>query len=145
MAAQPKAEIFDILCAALLVHLHEHFPKRIHVEFTDLQLAERLEPLEAAEIWNWMDLFVDTVTWLQEEGFVRASTGTDDQDFFDVRLTMKGLAVLRAVPSSVQPTPQSLVDRLKSAIGAGGKIASEEALRLAMGSVFATATSLGGL
>jgi hypothetical protein len=144
MAAHPRAEIFDILCAALLVHLHEHFPKRIHVEFTDLHLAERLEPLEPEEVWKWMDLFVDTVSWLQEEGFIRASTGTDDQDFFDVRLTMKGLAVLRAIPNSVQPTPESLIERLKNAIGAGGRIASEEALRLAMGSIFAAANSFGG-
>jgi hypothetical protein len=144
MSAQPASKVFDVLCAALLVYLHEHFPKKIHVEFADLDLASRLEPLEPAEIWEWMDTFVDTVSWLEEEGFIRSNGGTDDRDFFDVRLTMKGLAVLRAVPPSVQPAPQSRVERLKTAIGAGGKIASEEGLRLAMGAIFAAATSLGG-
>jgi hypothetical protein len=143
MSVQPASKVFDILCAALLLHLHERFPKKIHVEFTDLDLAQRLEPLEAAEIWEWMDIFADTVSWLEEEGFIRSNGGTDDRDFLDVRLTMKGLAVLNAVPSSVQPAPQSRIERLKTAIGAGGKVASEEGLRLAMGAIFAAATSLG--
>jgi hypothetical protein len=143
VAGHPRIEIFDALCGALLVHLYEQFPRRIHLQFMDLRLEERLAPLEPAQIEEWMDLFVDTVSWLREEGFIRVETGTDDRDYYGVRLTMDGLAVLRAVPGSIQPSPQPLIERIKAALGSGGKIASEEGLRLAIGSIFSAAKFLG--
>src|SRR5690606_15292055 len=143
MATHPRIEIFDALCGALLVHLYEQFPQRIHLEFMDLQLEQKLEPLEPTEVQEWMDLFVDTVSWLEEEGFIRTETGTDDQDYYGVRLTLKGLAVLRAAPESRQPAPQPLIERIKAALGSGGKIVSEEGLRVAVSTVFAAAKSLG--
>lgn len=138
-----RIDIFDAICGALLLHLYESFPVRLHIEFTDLPLNEELEHLSAAEIEQWTEIFFETVLWLEQEGFIRFQTGTDDRDFFGVQLTMSGLAILRAIPGSVDSNKQSLIDKLKSAFGEGGKIVSSEGLKVAVGSLVSMSSSIG--
>ena len=138
-----QIDIFDAICGALLLHLYESFPVRLHVEFTDLPLNEELEHLSAAEIEQWMEVFFETVLWLEQEGFIRFQTGTGDRDFFGVQLTMSGLAVLRSIPASVDSTKQSLIEKFKSAFGEGGKIVSTEGLKVAVGSLVSMSSSIG--
>lgn len=138
-----RINIFDAICGALLLHLYESFPVRLHVEFKDLPLNDELGDLSAAEIEQWMEVFFETVLWLEQEGFIRFQTGTDDRDFFGVQLTMSGLAILRAIPESVDSSKQSLIDKFKSAFGEGGKIVSSEGLKIAVGSLVSMSSSIG--
>lgn len=137
-----RIDIFDAICGALLLHLYESFPVRLRVEFVDLPLQDELEPLPPEEIEHWMEVFSETVTWLEQEGFIRFQSGTDDLDFFGVQLTMSGLAVLRSIPGSVDSTKMSLVDRIKGAFGEGGKIVSSEGLKVAVGSLVTMSSSI---
>lgn len=138
-----RIEIFDAICGALLLHLYENFPVRLNVGFTDLPLDDELKDLSAVEIEQWMEIFFETALWLKEEGFIRFQTGTDDGDFFGVQLTMSGLAVLRAVPASVDGSKQSLIEKIKGAFGEGGKVASAEGLKVAVGSLVSMSSSIG--
>ena len=138
-----RIDIFDTICGALLLHLYECFPVRQHVEFTDLPLEEELEPLPPEEIEKWIEVFYETVVWLEQEGFLRFQSGTHDRDFFGVQLTMSGLAVLRSIPDSIDSNKQSLVDRIKGAFGEGGKVVSNEGLKVAVGSLVTMSNSIG--
>lgn len=138
-----RIDIFDAICGALLLHLYESFPVRLNVEFTDLPLNDELEHLSAPEIEQWMEVFLETILWLEQEGFIRLQTGTDDRDFFGVQLTMSGLAILRAIPDSVDITKQSLIEKFKSAFSEGGKIVSSEGLKVAVGSLVSMSSSIG--
>jgi hypothetical protein len=138
-----RVDIFDAICGALLLHLYESFPVRLNVEFTGLPLNDELENLSTAEIEQWMEIFFETVLWLEQEGFIRFQAGTGDRDFFGVQLIMSGLAILRAIPESVGSTKQSLIEKLKSAFSEGGKIVSSEGLKVAVGSLISMSSSIG--
>lgn len=140
MTATPRSmQAFDVICAALLVHLYENFPVGVDIEFTDVSLNEKLDNLSAEEIHDWYEIFRETVTWLESEGFLEVRAGTKDGEFTGVRLTMRGLAVLRAIPISVAAAEPTLAERFKAALRESGKVASTEALRLAMGKLFTAA------
>lgn len=96
-------EQFNFVAAMLLATLYAQFPKRIQLNTVELTNAQK-----GVGEWEWsvsrsyQNVFADTLQFLLDEGFVRASgQGAQGTVFAQTVLTMKGLAVLNSVPESV--------------------------------------------
>ncbi|MFL1484792.1 hypothetical protein [Marinobacter sp. LN3S78] len=137
-----QIEIFDKICGALLLHLYDHFPVKINVEFTDLPLDQELDALTPEEISHWMTIFVETAFWLSKENFIRFDGASYGQSFHGMQLSMSGLAVLRSVPGSVDGGRLSLVERIKGAFSEGGKVISIEGLKVGVGALLTMQSGL---
>lgn len=82
----------------------------------------------------------DIIEWLGEEGFIRyeADPNHIQRHFYKVRLTMKGLAILGYIPSSLgQAEPkESIIQQAKRALNAGATVAGKEAVKQVVAQIF---------
>jgi hypothetical protein len=138
MAELPaRIKSFNTICALVFEELYETFPIGADLKFVDIiAKAPELEDMDAIDIEASEEMFRHTLRWLEEEGFVRVGSKTLGGGIHDVRLTMMGFAVLGQIPQAVETAKAPLIDRVKQALGRGGAVASSEALRLVVGSVF---------
>lgn len=145
MAATPhNVDRFNILCALLFEHLYDSFPIAIDLDPLDLERwIETMEGKSAVEIDFLMsDVFVDTMQWLEAEGFIRFRTVTTQGKFSHVVLTLKGFAVLGSPPSGVDTEKGTIIERVKQVLGRYGAKASDAAIGSVVSLIFAR--TLGG-
>ncbi|MDO9080545.1 MAG: hypothetical protein Q7U44_07060 [Desulfuromonadales bacterium] len=122
---------FNILCLGILNHLYDNFPKK--VELKPASICEIVLPndLNFEEAFNASALASETIDFLDAEGLIACGQKVYG-GFLNVRLTMKGLAVLNAIPSSLQEktAKNSSIERIKElfskAIDSSASKASEE-------------------
>jgi len=97
-------EVFNRIALLTLVRLFESFPERVDLDPAKIGIEAKPEdPNETnEEIWANMMLGYDSISWLQEEGFISVQSTTRDPKFHGVRLTLAGLTLLGYQPPALE-------------------------------------------
>jgi hypothetical protein len=143
-------EHFNLVVLKLLSRLYEAFPRPLNMVDTmaiDIGFSAVPEDATVEEGWDIGTMAEDIVGWLSEEGFLRYEADPNHQrgNFWKVRLTLKGLAILGYVPSSVSQTKarESLIERAKQAIGSAASVAGKETIKQVVTEIFKLALAPG--
>ncbi len=104
---------FNLFTAELFSLLYDNFPNPVVV--APEEFDERADR-EAIKV------YVNTMLFLKEEGFIRYAKVTPDNVFIDVVLTAKGLALLNLIPEGITEG-KSLIQSLKEVLQEGSKVA----------------------
>ena len=83
------------------------------------------------------------VLWLAEEGFLRYENPNHTRDFFNARLTMKGLTVLGYLPVSLQSgdAKEPIIEKIKRILATGTENAAADGIGAILGQIFNLASS----
>ncbi len=139
-----NVERFNLITLVLFDSLYNEFPKPLEIQPAKLGASAVPSDASYEDSFSFSTLAEDAVTWLSEEGFIRYG-GHDTGGFIDVRLTLKGLALLNYVPSSVQASEpkEPLIKKIRKVLAGGAQKASEEAVKSVIGELLKTALSVG--
>ena len=133
-----NVEIFNRICLYLLSELYDSFPVPINIDADRQALYAIPESLDSEGALNVMDIANETLDFLCQEGFVSKS----GSEFKNVRLTMKGLAIL-GVPVSLESKEHEkpLIDNIKSILGKGVEKSATKVVQSVISEVFKLAIS----
>lgn len=126
---------FDILVGKILAKLYSEFPKKTIVKSTDFGIKNPVEDflvsIDAKSVekdgLDELNFFDDTMQFLFDEGMIIAKQNAKGV-FYDVRLTSKGLKILKKIPSSINESASSVGEWLKSS----AKVLNDETLKKAV-------------
>src|SRR5258706_3267802 len=96
---------FNLIALVLFAKLYESFPTGIDVK--SLKIGHDALPKDSSwddQAWDFGAVAYDVVHWLAEEGFLRYENPNNTRDFYNARLTMKGLTVLGYIPTAIKST-----------------------------------------
>lgn len=140
--SNPNVEIFNRVCLHLFSELYESFPVPMAIDPNGLGLSAVPDELEYDASWSVMEISVETVTFLHQEGFLTIRDRVSTGEFGDVRLTMKGLAVL-GIPVSLKSNEprEPIIEKIKRLMGKGADKAATETVQAIVSEVFKFALS----
>lgn len=145
--SNPNIEIFNLICLQLFSELYESFPVPIAVDPNALALAAIPKDSSYDGTWSAMEISSEAVSFLQQEGFLTVGGRVLTGECHDVRLTMKGLAVLGSVPVSLRPNEprEPIIAKIGRLIGKGTEKVATEAVQAVVSEVFKLALSSGAV
>ncbi|SNX61368.1 hypothetical protein SAMN06296273_2820 [Nitrosomonas ureae] len=140
MAFSPprNIEIFDRITAYTLIKLYESFPIPLNLNLNEIydEIAQDCtDENEATQIYT--TYITSTILFLTEEKFIQHDQDPNliiSREYFSAKLTLKGLALLGAIPKTVNErinnTPQSsFIELLKDSFKVGTKSALSDVFR----------------
>lgn len=135
MSTTAKIEIFDRICVSLFDKLYSEFPVPVDINMQDVVMSVVPEDASFDSTWDALSVSDGVVSFLADEGFLKYS-GTmimGVPNFTEVRLTMKGLAVLGYIPFEKKEPPISTIRKM---VQGGMKDAGKETIRNVVSQVF---------
>ena len=129
-----KFEAFNRIALFGLVQLFESFPKPMDLDSRRIGIDAKPpdEDETQEELWANMSLGYWTLSWLRDEGFIRAAERTwGESRFCNARLTLKGLTLLgyAAPTTDGGKEDETFADRAKDAIAEGTREAAVETVK----------------
>ena len=97
-------ELFDCYTGLILGALYRHFPLPITLTAEDFIDYKGAEAGNRAALEKEEDLFMGTLKWLADVGYIHFD-GMSGISFFEVVLTNPGLLLLRAFPEGAETAP----------------------------------------
>lgn len=136
---------FDILVGKILAELYGEFPIKCELEPERFgiknTMREFLETIDGVmDDAKELTFFEATVSWLLENEIMTAKS-SGFGSYYDARLTMKGLKLLKSTPKSVDSDRKSIGESLKELSKAG----ANESLKIAVNTLFSYGLSKMGL
>ena len=133
----PNVQIFNLICLRLLSDLYESFPVPIAIAPNALGLSAVPDESDYDASWSVMEVAVETIGFLRQEGFLTAGAPVATGEIPDVRLTMKGLAVL-GVPVSLKPNEagEPIIEKIKKLMAKGAEKVAGETVQAIVSEVF---------
>lgn len=136
---------FDILVGKILADLYGEFPIKCELEPERFgiknTMREFLETIDGVmDDAKELTFFEATVSWLLENEIMTAKS-SGFGSYYDARLTMKGLKLLKSTPKSVDSDRKSIGESLKELSKAG----ANESLKIAVNTLFSYGLSKIGL
>jgi len=141
-----RMEYFNLYCLKLLQHLYDRFPVPADISEDELLLDFVGDELtEAEELAQHQRMLCHIVDFLESEGFLTIQARLLEGGYVNVRLTMKGLAVLGAIPAAVTTVTQrtSLIKRIKGLFEKGLDAGATKLAEELVGSLFSFALRSG--
>lgn len=136
---------FNLTTLSLFKKLYNEFPTPI--ELCPLSVGFEAAPANVNEESDF--LFGtgagDVITWLAEEGFLRFGKRTLSGEFYEVRLSQKGLTVLGSLPTSLTSNDEkeTVITRIKRTLAAGTEKAGTEAAKNLISEIFKLSLKYG--
>ena len=141
---QPNSNIetFNCICLHLFSKLYDSFPVPIAIDPNSMGLSAIPENLDYEGAWGVMTIAVETLDFLCQEGFLTTGDSVLPREISDVRLTMKGLAIL-GIPISLNPDEDKkpVIDRIKNVMGKGAEQFSSKTVKAVVSEIFKLASS----
>jgi hypothetical protein len=136
---------FDILVGKILAELYGEFPIKCELEPERFgiknTMREFLETIDGVmDDAKELTFFEATVSWLLENEIMTAKS-SGFGSYYDARLTMKGLKLLKSTPKSIDSDRKSIGESLKELSKAG----ANESLKMAVNALFSYGLSKMGL
>ena len=126
-------EAFNRIALLVLVRLFEAFPERLDLDAHRIGIEAKPEDADESdeEIWANMMLGSDTISWLQEEGFITVQSRTMDSEFQGVRLTLAGLTLLGYQPPNLEEgeSYRTFAEKGAEVLKEGGRAAAVELVK----------------
>lgn len=139
MSAPENIETFNRICIALFDKLYSTFPVPIEIEMNDISMSAVQQDSSDELAWDVLSMGGEVIRFLAEEGFLTyKSAPVAESQFLQVRLTMKGLAVLGYIPTSIEKA-EPLISKIRRVVGGGLKEAGGETVRQLVSQVFSLA------
>ena len=99
-------ELFNLTVAEVLGMCYENFPERIDIKYS--VIADKVLGYydihsiddQPAFLTQLIDICTATITWLEQAGFIWVK-GRNNDNFYRVTLSSKGLELLNLVPDSL--------------------------------------------
>ena len=134
---------FNRITLALFEKLYLSFPTPTELDIKSLAMSVIPEDAEFDEAWNSLQAAEDTINFLEQEGFLtHKGSYLEGGTFLQVRLSLKGLAILGSTPDALE-SKQSLIDRIRKTLAGGAKEAGTEAVKLLTQQALAAAVGIG--
>lgn len=149
MSTPENIENFNRICIALFDKLYSVFPIPVEIDVNAIVMSAIPQDAAFETTWNILSLGSEVINFLTEEGFLTHKGGLlDGSKYCEARLSMKGLAVLGYVPTSLEKQ-EPLISKIRNVVSGGLKEAGSESLRQLVSQVFsltlATAPTVGKL
>lgn len=94
---------FNRVTLALFERLYSSFPTPIELDVKSIAISVIPEEAEFDEAWNSLQAAEDAIDFLEHEGFLtHKGKYLEGGTFLQVRLSMKGLAILGSTPDSLE-------------------------------------------
>ena len=108
-------ELFNLYVAKIFDYLYDDFPIAKDIDICEF-IGVEVDPFEL-QLPKECKIFEHTMYFLKEEGFIDYKRG-DTNGFFQVRLTLKGLSILKKKPKALKA---SFIESIKHWIGVGNE------------------------
>lgn len=133
-------ENFNHICVALFDKLYAAFPVPVEIDVNAIAMSAVPQDASYENTWDVLSVGGEVINFLAEEGFLthKGAAMPDGSRYLQVRLTMKGLAVLGYVPTSLD-TQESLISKIRSVVRGGLKEAGGETVRQLVSQAFSLA------
>jgi hypothetical protein len=143
MTVPDNIETFNRICIALLDELYSAFPVPAEIDMDAISMSAVPQNASGEAAWDMLSMGGDVLRFLSQEGFLtHRHAALVESKFEQVRLTMKGLAILGYIPASIENsegTTEPLSSKIRSVIGGGLKEAGGETVRQLVSQVFSLA------
>ncbi|EOA5469306.1 hypothetical protein ACQZMT_003738 [Vibrio cholerae] len=131
-------ELFNEIAGEVLVHLLSCFPMSSKEPVGKITKYRRSgDTNDTPHEW---EVFYQTVTWLEEEGFIRSkgrAQRTGKYMLPDCVLTLKGLEALKSIPDPINPdSGNSLADSMVQAVEEEAKDKLKELTKKGLSSLY---------
>ncbi len=139
MAKPDNIVFFNAFTLALFDRLYESFPVPLDVDVRAIAMSALPADAEYEQAWDALSAAQEAVVFLAEEGFLtHKGSYLEGGTFLQVRLSLKGLAILGSTPGSLE-AKQTLISRARGALAAGAKEVGSEAAKQVVQQIFAAA------
>ncbi len=139
MATPENIETFNRICVALFDQLYSAFPVPVEIDVNAVAMSAVSQEASYEKAWDVLSVGGEVINFLAEEGFLtHKSALPGGSRFIQVRLTMKGLAVLGYVPTSLEKQ-EPLISKIRGVVGGGLKEAGSETVRQLVSQAFSLA------
>lgn len=139
MATPQNIETFNRICVALFDELYSSFPVPVEIDVSGIAMSAVPQDASYETAWDVLSVGGEVINFLAEEGFLtHKGAFLDGSQFLQVRLTMKGLAVLGYIPTSIE-NQEPLISKIRSVVGGGLKEAGGETVRQLVSQAFSLA------
>lgn len=129
---------FNRGCVLIMARLYKSFPKPVIIDVAEIDGGEDLFADDRqARLAERVGVYVATVQFLADEGYLITRQHDGCSAFSGARLTSKGLAALSRVPEALKPPRQTLGDRLLGITTDLAGAAGKEAVKAAVQALFA--------
>lgn len=126
MSIPQNIDLFNRFSLAVFRKLYLSFPVPVEIDVNDLMMSVMPNDTEYEQTFQILIVGGQAVEFLANEGFLtHQGSLMDRSQYLQVRLTMKGLAVLGSVPASLEKR-ESLISKILSITGKGIKDAAAE-------------------
>lgn len=134
---------FNRLTLALFAQLYDAFPIPIDIDIKAVAIEVIPADADHTTTWNSLQAAEDAVDFLAQEGFLtHKGTYLEGGTVLQVRLTLRGLAILGSTPDSLEgKTP--LIERIKKALAGSAKEVGTEVVKHLTQQAFAATLSAG--
>jgi hypothetical protein len=139
MATPPNIDLFNRFALAVFKKLYLSFPVATELDVNDLITSVTPSNASYDETFDSLIIGGEALNFLASEGFlVHQGALLDGSQFLQVRLTMKGLAVLGSMPTALEHK-ESLIAKILTISGKGLKDAASEQVQDLASQAFAFA------
>lgn len=133
-------KVFNLVALRIFAELYDAFP--LPVEIIPRSISSEILSAGAPpdDVLNSIVIADTTLRWLEAEGFLRhSSSGSEAGIFYQVQLTLKGLAVLNSVSPSKNKAPVPMIQKIKKVFCAQEKKADEKSLKVVLNELLSMA------
>ena len=139
MTTPPNIDLFNRFALAVFKKLYLSFPVATELDVNDLIMSVTPTNSSYEQSFDALSVGGEALNFLASEGFlVHQGAFLDGSQFLQVRLTMKGLAVLGSMPAALE-RKESLISKILAISGKGLKGAASEQVQDLASQAFAFA------
>lgn len=122
---------FNYIVLRVFDRLYESFPEPVDISGLRFVIDCVVDESGEAENTKKLHLLNDTVSWLEDEGFLKTKGQAINGDILQARLTLKGLTVLGYIPVSIdgKKSKTTIIESVKGVIRQGLIDSSTEAVK----------------
>lgn len=129
---------FNRGCVLIMARLYQSFPRPVILDAGLLDGGQNLlNDDRPAPLVERGHVYVATVQFLADEGYLAFRQFDDWSGFSGARLTSKGLAALNREPDALKPAQKTLGDRLLGVASSLSDAGAKEAVKLAVQALLA--------
>lgn len=141
--AHANIDLFNRFALTLFAELYKNFPVPADLDFESIMMSVIPDNADDELTFNALAITSEAVNFLETEGFLYVGfKSMNGREVSQVRLTMKGLAILDSVPTSLEKR-ESLISSIGAITKKGLKQAASDQVSNLVKHVFTLAIASG--
>lgn len=129
MSVPPNIDLFNRFCLTVFQKLYASFPVAVELDVRELMMSAIPNNRSFDETFDALHVGGEALDFLSSEGFLtHKGSFLDGSQFLQVRLSMKGLAILGSMPTSLE-NKESLISKILAVASKGLKDAASDQIQ----------------